>query len=163
MTQTIVDGFAFCRQGEQREGSTPVAKLSRLAADAANKQGEIHWSFQGGRHAKGYPQLQMSVKGEVNLVCQRCLLPMLHAIDTQALLVLAQDESDADATEEALDDESIDVIVGSTTLDLVQLVEDEALLSLPLSPRHTTCPDGGPAVGSEKPDSPFAVLQKLKK
>ncbi|MFM8465913.1 MAG: YceD family protein, partial [Burkholderiaceae bacterium] len=107
MSQTIVDGFAFCRQGEQREGSTRVAQLPRLAADAASQQGEIHWSFQGGRHAKGYPQLQMSVKGEVSLVCQRCLLPMLHAIDTQALLVLAQDESDADATEAALDDETI--------------------------------------------------------
>lgn len=163
MSQIIVDGFALCRHGEQREGLTPVAELPRLAADAVNQQGEIHWSFQGGRHHRGYPQLQMSVKGEVNLVCQRCLLPMLHVIDAQALLVLAQDESDADAIEEALDDESIDVIVGSTALDLIQLVEDEALLSLPLSPRHPVCPDDGPVVGSDKPDSPFAVLHKLKK
>jgi uncharacterized protein len=137
MSQTIVDGFAFCRHGEQREGSTAVAELPRLAAEA--------------------------LTGEVSLVCQRCLLPMPHPIDTRTKLVLAHDEPEADATEQALDDDAIDVIVAGTALDLLQLVEDEALLSVPLSPRHPVCPDGGPAAAPDKPDSPFAVLQKLKK
>jgi len=42
-------------------------------------------------------------------------------------------------------------------------VEDEVLLSIPLSPRHPQCPDGGSVPAPEKPDSPFAVLHKLKK
>jgi uncharacterized protein len=163
MSQTIVDGFAFCRHGEQREGSTAVAALPRLAAEASSQQGEVRWSFQGGHHPKGYPQLSMAVTGEVNLVCQRCLLPMPHTIDTRTKLVLAHDEPEADATEQALDDDAIDVIVAGTALDLLQLVEDEALLSVPLSPRHPVCPDGGSAAAPDKPDSPFAVLQKLKK
>jgi uncharacterized protein len=104
----------------------------------------------------------MVVDGEVALVCQRCLLPFSYGLDTHSLLVLASDEADADATEEALDDERIDVIVGSAALDLLQLVEDEVLLALPLSPRHPKCPDGGSVPAPEKPDSPFAVLQKLK-
>jgi len=163
MSNTIVDGFAFCRLGEQREGVTPVVQFARVAAEASKSEGEIRWSFQGGRHPKGYPQLKMAVEGEVSLVCQRCLLPFSYGFDTQSLLVLASDEADADATEEAVDDDSIDVIVGSSTLDLLQLVEDEVLLSLPLSPRHPHCPDGGSVPAPEKPDSPFAVLQKLKK
>ena len=163
MSNTIVDGFAFCRLGEQREGVTPVADLARVAAEAAQPAGEIRWSFHGGRHSRGYLQLTMVVDGEVALVCQRCLLPFSYGFDTRSLLVLASDEADADATEEALDDERIDVIVGSAALDLLQLVEDEVLLALPLSPRHPKCPDGGSVPAPEKPDSPFAVLQKLKK
>ena len=76
---------------------------------------------------------------------------------------MASDEEEAGATEESLDDDSVDVIVGSTALDLLQLVEDEVLLSIPLSPRHPQCPDGGPAPVPEKPDSPFAVLHAVKK
>jgi uncharacterized protein len=163
MSNTIVDAFAFCRLGEQRAGVTPVAGLARLAAEAAKPEGEIRWSFQGGRHPSGYPQLNMAVEGEMSLVCQRCLLPFSYGFDAQSVLVLASDDADADATEEALDDESVDVIVGSAALDLLQLVEDEVLLSIPLSPRHPQCPDGGSVPTPEKPDSPFAVLHKLKK
>jgi uncharacterized protein len=163
MSNTIVDAFAFCRVGDQRDGVTPVAGLARLAAEAAMPDGEIRWSFHGGRHPKGYPQLSMAVEGEVSLVCQRCLLPFSYAFATQSLLLLANDEAEADATEEALDDESIDVIVGSAALDLLQLAEDEALLAIPLSPRHPQCPGGAAVPAPEKPDSPFAVLHKLKK
>jgi uncharacterized protein len=42
------------------------------------------------------------------------------------------------------------------------LVEDEALLALPLSPRHEKCPGDVPTSGVEKAESPFAVLKKLK-
>ena len=162
MSATIVDGFEFCRLGEQLSGATPVAAFERLSAETANKNGEIRWSFEGGRHPKGFPQLTMTVEGEVSLVCQRCLSPYREPLASQTVLVLARDEADADETEEALDDDSIDVIVGSTSLDLLQLVEDEALLSLPLSPRHETCPGEAPKLESGKPESPFSVLKKLK-
>ncbi len=163
MSNTIVDAFAFCRLGEQRDGVTPVTGFARLAAEAAKPEGEIRWSFDGGRHPRGYPQLSMAVEGEVSLICQRCLLPFPYAFATQSLLLLASDEADADATEQTVDDESLDVIVGSAALDLLQLVEDEALLAIPLSPRHPQCPDGQAVPAPEKPDSPFAVLHNLKK
>lgn len=162
MTAHIVDGFEFCRLGEQLSGSTPVAALERLAAEVADKSGEVRWSFAGGRHPKGFPQLRMVVDGEVSLVCQRCLSSYRQPLASETVLVLARSEADADETEEKLDDDSIDVIVGSTSLDLLQLVEDEVLLSLPLSPRHETCPGDAPKLSTDKPESPFAVLRKLK-
>jgi uncharacterized protein len=47
-------------------------------------------------------------------------------------------------------------------MDLLALVEDEALLSLPLSPRHEVCPEGSEVVVDSKLESPFAILKKLK-
>ena len=68
----------------------------------------------------------------------------------------------AEQIEERQEDENIDVIVGSTTMDLLMLVEDEALLSLPLSPRHEVCPEGAQLTVDSKLESPFAILKKLR-
>jgi uncharacterized protein len=162
MTAQTVDSFEFCRLGEQASGSTPVTGFTRLSGELADARGEIRWHFEGGRHPQGLPQLMMLVEGEVTLVCQRCLLPFIHRIASETTLVLARDEAEADELERRLDDESLDVIAVSTVLDLSQLVEDDALLSLPLSPRHEVCPDDAPKVDIDKPESPFAVLRKLK-
>lgn len=161
MNATTVDVFEFCRLGEQRSGTTPVEGLARVAAEAADASGEIRWSFSGGRHSRGFPQLVMQVEGDVGLVCQRCLSPFRHPVSSKTVLVLGRNEADADDIEEQVDDDSVDVIVGSTAQDLIQLVEDEVLLSLPLSPRHDVCPGDAPKLVTDKPESPFAVLKKL--
>ena len=106
--------------------------------------------------------LSMTVQGEVRLICQRCLTPFSQPIESQSRLVLAADEVQAEQIEERLEDENIDVIVGSTTMDLLMLVEDEALLSLPLSPRHEVCPEGAQLTVDSKLESPFAILKKLR-
>ncbi len=161
MNATTVDAFEFCRLGEQLSGTTPVASMTRLAAEAADASGEIRWTFTGGRHSKGFPQLQMKVDGDVGLICQRCLTSFRHPMVSETLLVLVRSEAVADEAQESLDDESIDVIVVPSAQDLLQLVEDEALLSLPLSPRHEVCPGGAMKLAEDKPESPFAVLKKL--
>lgn len=162
MSAHVVDSFEFCRSAGHASGTTPVAEFKRLCADLADPAGELRWSFQGGLHAEGDPQLVMEVAGTVKLVCQRCMAPFDHPLESRSTLVLAADEEQADAAEERLDDDSIDVIVGSRAMDLLMLVEDEALLSLPLSPRHDVCPGPVQEVREDKAESPFAVLGKLK-
>jgi uncharacterized protein len=85
-------------------------------------------------------------------------------IAAESVLVLAKDEADADRIEEMLDNDDIEVIVGSKEMNLLHLIEDEALLALPLSPRHEVCPDAS-ALDSHQGSrpSPFAVLIGLKK
>jgi len=162
MSAYTINAFEFCRLAESATGTTPVAELPRLCADVHDHKGELTWSFQGGRHSEGLAQLSLAVSGEVSLVCQRCLTPFNQSINAHSRLVLVADEEQAEEVEQRLDDESLDVIVGSAAMDLLVLVEDEALLSLPLSPRHDVCPKGAQAVGDSKRESPFAVLKKLK-
>ncbi len=96
-------------------------------------------------------------------MCQRCLTPFAYEIDSSTMLVLGKDDDEADQIEEVLGDESIDVIVGSRTTDLRDLIEDEALLALPQVPKHEVCPDSKLLDGLQavKP-SPFAGLKDLK-
>jgi len=150
MSAKIVDSFEFCKQQQQSSGQVSVSEFARLSAELANSAGTLDWAIAGGRHAAGVPQLLLNVSGQIQLVCQRCLSPMAYPMVSASTLVAR------------LDDESLDVIVGSTSQDLMVLVEDEALLALPLSPRHEQCPGDVPTSGAEKAESPFAVLKKLK-
>jgi uncharacterized protein len=163
MSAFVIDAFEFCRNDGHREGTTPVADMTRLAADCADASGTIAWSIDGGQTRQRYPMMTLSVSGTVQLVCQRCLQPFGHEIDSSTVLVLGKDDEEADEIEEILDDESIDVIVGTHAMDIRQLLEDEALLALPQAPKHEVCPDTTlvDSVKSEKV-SPFAALKSLK-
>lgn len=163
MNPFVVDAFEFCRVKERREGERPVAELSRLSEELANTSGSVHWVVQGGTHAQGYSMLTMSVQATVQLMCQRCLTPYALEVDSEMMLVLAKSEDAADELEEKLADEEVDVIVGSKAMNIIDLIEDEVLLAIPLSPRHEVCPDQvGQSVGAGagvKKTSPFEVLK----
>ena len=163
MSAFVIDAFEFCRSNGYKEGVTPVAEMPRLAAECADPSGQITWAIQGGQTRQGYPSMTLSVSGTVQLVCQRCLASFGYDLDSSTMLVLGKTDADADEIEEILDDESIDVIVGSHACDIMQLLEDEALLALPQAPKHEVCPDTKlmDSIKSEKV-SPFAALKSLK-
>ena len=163
MNANVIDAFEFCRLKQQAQGAIPVAELGRLAQETVDRSGTIAWTLSGDIDKLGHAQLSLTVSGAVNLICQRCLTALSFEIDSKSLLVLAKDEAQADTIEALLDDDGIDVIVGSATFDVTYLIEDEALLALPLAAKHEACPDGAAAQAksAERP-SPFAVLGKLK-
>jgi len=165
MDALTIDGFAFCRRGELREGEFKVAELKRLAGEAVDGSGMLGWSVRGGSDLHGNPKLELSVSGSVRLMCQRCLASYAFDIDSQSTLILAKDEESIDALEELLDDDSVDVIAGNRVFGIAELIEDEALLALPIAPRHEACPDAESlkalAKDTEK-SSPFAVLKNIK-
>lgn len=158
-----IDAFEFCRTNSSREGVTPVAEMTRLGKECADTSGEVTWKVEGGSSKQGYPQMRLTVAGDVQLVCQRCLAPFGYKIDSSTVLMLGKDDADADEIEEIIDDESIDVIVGDRSMNLMDLIEDEALLALPQAPKHEVCPDSSllDKAKNEKA-SPFAGLQGLK-
>lgn len=163
MNTYVVDAFEFCRQKETREGKIAVAQLSRLVEDCADDSGEITWSLVGGTHEHGYPQWQLKVGATVQLMCQRCLTPFAFQIAANSTLILARDDEKADEMEVSLDDESIDVIVGSRVFNLLELIEDEALLALPLAPKHAACQESEvPEFAADEKELPFLALKGLK-
>lgn len=165
MNAFVIDAFEFCRLKECREGEVAVSDLPRLASESIGQFGAMRWSLRGGSDRLGHPQINLSVSGTVRLMCQRCLTPFDFAIASESTLVLAPDEGSADEIDAQLGDDSVEVIVGSHSFDVLQLIEDEALLMIPLSPKHATCPDqlvSGLAKGDAGKVSPFAVLKNLK-
>jgi uncharacterized protein len=169
MNALVIDAFEFCRLKESRAGENPVADFPRLADESTGKAGAIRWSVRGGMDKLGHAQLTLAIDGSVNLTCQRCLKPLEFVIESESVLLLAKDEVSAEQTE-SLVDEECDVIVVPSQCNLAELIEDEVLLAIPLSPKHEICP-GPVAAQSGEPDgndesaarpSPFAALKNWK-
>lgn len=163
MNGKTMDLIEFCLSAGQASGSFAIKDFTRLSAELVGSEGELVWNMMGGRHQIGAPELRLHIQAQVKLICQRCLTPYVETLDSVSTLVLAKTEQQADELEARLDDDTIDVIVVSPEQDYAVLLEDEALLALPVSPRHVSCPDGfKPEIVNEKAVSPFAALKKLK-
>lgn len=163
MDTVLDDPAGFCREGRRLEGRVKVAEFERLSAACADTSGELQWQVAGSIHSSGYPLLELAVAGCINLICQRCLEVFPLALDAKTAIVLAGSEEKADELEDGLEpDDPTEVIVGEKGMDVMVLVEDEVLLTLPLSPRHDVCPATGVSFKAVKRESPFAILENLK-
>src|SRR3546814_12630888 len=100
-----------------------------------------------------------------DLMCQRCMTPFDFVIASESAILLARTDAHADEIEAGLEDDSVDVIVASKTLNLLELIGDEASLEIPLAPKLDICAEHAALAGlkSAKKPSPFAVLKHSKK
>lgn len=155
------------------EGRLSLSDLPRLLVEKvanANDEAEFEWSLQAfveqklGQTNPSY-FMKMTLKAEIWLGCQRCLEPYLQPLPVEMIFEVVQTQAQADAAE--IDDD-VDAVVGSHQFDLLDLIEEELLLALPLVPRHEAC--SHPALlrlrkefeaFDEVKGSPFAALADL--
>jgi uncharacterized protein len=159
----VVDSVTFAREAQELSGETAVRNLTRLHDALADDTGGISYRLSGFVNAEGKPSLQLSVSGDLKLVCQRCLGSLDFRLDAEREFELvAQGVALSDPAEEADD---VEQIYADPRLDVIGLIEDEVILSLPMVASHE--PDGCQAVtagdsGTGK-DSPFSKLAALKR
>lgn len=126
-----VDPRRFCRDSQSWEMQSDVSAFPRLAGEFT--QGALFCRVAGETDPRGGMTLRLTIVGEVELTCQRCLGGMPHAFRNERCLQLARSETELERLD-ALPDS--DAILAGDVLDLVDLIEDEVLLSLPLAAMH---------------------------
>lgn len=156
----LIDPWAFARNSGRRDGAMRLADLPRLANLAASPGSVLDVVVVGSVAHDEHSYIHIDVSGMVRLTCQRCLETVEHVIRHQALFQLWPADV-APPDDELLEDE-FDALPAGKELDLVQLVEDEVLLELPLSPRHSDCKLPRSSVGVAAA-SPFDALKRLKR
>ncbi|TAN71553.1 MAG: DUF177 domain-containing protein [Gallionella sp.] len=158
----LIDCLDFARNGRQTSGKVPVAGLARLLDVLENPQGFFGYTVQGGVDKQGNPYLDVSVAGICRLRCQRCLGGLDYPVHLDSRLLL-RDQAGLDALD--TDEEEFDSILADAKLDVLDMLEEEILLSLPIAPRHELgacqAEDGKNVHKEEK--NPFAALAKLKR
>ena len=114
------------------------------------------------------PWLHLAAQATLSLICQRCMAPVDEVIRFERDFRFVASEALAEVEDEESEE---DVLVLSKSFDLLELIEDELLMSTPLVPKHEVCPQpvklqaADPAFvaqAQEKPN-PFDMLQQLKK
>ena len=168
-----LDVKGFAEDGGSINGEEPVQKHARLMAETQGRGGDlpVAWSATGELRNPGHvhPEIWLHLKADtvLPLTCQRCLAPVEVAVAVERSFRFVPDEDMAAAQDDESDE---DVLALSRNFDLVELVEDELLMDLPLAPRHEVCPEPVKlAVADEKfeevssrRENPFAMLGKLK-
>jgi uncharacterized protein len=148
----------FARNGMELCGEIPINTMPRLSDMLANSNGTLNYKVIGSREDDIH-KLEIVLKGKCNLRCQRCLEEFAYPLEVDSHLKLTS----AEKLEEITDEEDDDVIEASRQLDVLELIEDEVLLSLPFAPKH---PEGtciAPLKDLQQAANPFAVLAVLKK
>jgi uncharacterized protein len=154
--------------GQERLGDHP-----RLMAETGGRGADMFlaWSATGEMRNPGHvhPEiwLHLEAKTVLSLTCQRCLGPVEVAVEVERPFRFVQDEAVAMAEDDSSEE---DLLALSRSFDLVELVEDELLMDLPVAPRHEVCPVPGQlAVADEQfeatpapRENPFALLRRLK-
>jgi uncharacterized protein len=109
------------------------AKGSSLDNPAGKLNVEV--GFHGGM--QGSPEISLKVSGMLAISCQRCLGLLERPVDLDFHLVVVESDSDLDNIAEPYDA----VVAGEHGVQLVKVIEDELLASLPLAPVHEDTDD----------------------
>lgn len=157
-----IDSLEFAKAGRELSGRLMVASMSRLHDVLVDDAGSVDVVLVGELDDQRRPWLHLEVRGELGLVCQRCLGRMAHVleIDSHLRLIRPGEPWPEDELEEGGDAD--DAVAAEEALSLLSLVEEEIVLALPYAPMHEACelPGEGKLNGKA---SPFAALAVLKK
>jgi uncharacterized protein len=146
------------------EGSIAIEEFERLAAYLCDTTGEImvKLQFRKGKGQKTF--VTGNCQASVNVQCQACLEPMTVEIGCGVRTFLL-DSAEELATLRQSDD---GIVCEGEVVKLVDLLEDDLMVSLPMVPRHDEGDCADP-IAYEEDDSdvedtykPFAGLADLK-
>lgn len=167
----------FCAPHSYRgAGFLGISDLPRVAEEASTIVTGDGFEWQIESHFEdvpaGEPQqlLDLGLKGRIHLICQRCLQDCAIDLDEKRRFIFVATEAEAD--DYPMEDEDQEPLVASQHFSLLETIEDEILLSLPLIPKH---PDGfcephttfagvdEAEDGADEPENPFNILKNIKK
>ena len=166
----FVDPWHFADIGKRISGSFALEALPRLAPLLMEPHGEAVFELAFSRDERKRARLEGQIQAHLTLQCQRCLGPVSVPVEMKFTLVAVQGIEEAEQLPDSVDP----LLIGESKLRLVELVEDELLLSLPQVPRHQAgeCsaaviekPDWDSAAAKEQGEpapNPFAQLANLK-
>jgi uncharacterized protein len=167
-----IAGFAMERG--TLTGTDSLVRMERLATEAQGsiESTVVRYCAHGSMRTDGVSgeQAWLVLTAEVALpmICQRCLGPVDVTVQFEREFRFVATEEIAETQDEESEE---DVLVLSRDFNLLDLIEDELLMALPVVPKHTVCPGAiklqvaDPSFTedvAEKPN-PFAVLGQLKK
>lgn len=163
-----VEPYRLAASGERLEGRVLLSAMPRIVDAIGQQEVECQVVLTFDRDAQRQHYIEGSLVADVEMPCQRCLQPMAVHLESAFLLgLVTSDESAAH-----LPGSYEPVLVEDEHLDLLPVVEDELLLTLPQVVYHEEADcavsrdalqsgdEGEPAPA--RADNPFSVLRSLK-
>jgi uncharacterized protein len=167
----------FCAPQTYRgTGFLTIDQLPRLVQEASvvlkgdGFEWDVQSHFEDSPGSEPLQTLDLGLKGLIHLICQRCMQDCAVDLAEKRRFVLLATEDLAD--DYPIEDEEREALVASQHFNLLETIEDEILLSLPLIPKHpegfcepqaSSFRDEGEEDTLEKSENPFNILKNMKK
>ena len=133
---------ALGRRQAQLNGKIEIGRLTRLCELLMSDKGSVSARFEFSQQGVDRTTVDLSYKGTLDLVCQRCLESVTEEISGRVLFVILEDDSMVSSAPE--DHEPI--VLSGIRCQPAEIVEDELIISLPLVARHSQIDECGSLV-----------------
>ena len=162
-----IDALKLCQQGVQISGFFPLLRLQRLSQQLYIAEGNVQTELSFGVDQQSRKIVSGHLEAVLPLVCQRCLERIDISVTTELSLALVWNDDQAAQLPRTLDP----VFMDGEDLDLLEIVEEELLLALPLVAIHDEGVCQPPKILVEQVDvdepvetkvNPFQMLAALK-
>ncbi|SFU90419.1 YceD family protein [Halomonas korlensis] len=163
-----VEPYKLAARAEHLEGLVSLDGFVRLAEAVGPQSGDCRVWLDFGVDAQGQREIRGRLEADLQLPCRRCQSPMAQQVESEFHLGMVT----SDALAAALPSTHEPVLVENEQLNLLEVIEDELILSLPQVVYHDEADcrvsrdqlsSGVEAEHSVAPAaSPFEVLKRLK-
>ncbi|WP_445157189.1 YceD family protein [Halomonas sp. E14] len=162
-----VEPYRLAARAERLAGLMSLDRFERLAEQVGAQSGDCRVWLEFGIDAQGRREIRGRLEAELQLPCRRCLEPLAQSVASDFLLGMVTSDTlaaDLPGTHEP-------VLVENEQLNLLEVVEDELILSLPQVVYHDEAhcrvsrdqlSSGEAPEPSEPAANPFEVLRHLK-
>jgi uncharacterized protein len=159
--QHIINSLEFARKNLVIHDTIQNSQFLRAKDLMSSHDGIVEWTLSGSVGLDGKSKLSLLIKGVVLMPCQRCLGSVSVDLNVKSEFIIVKDESEIPSEDNDLDD--FDYLVADPEMDVLSLVEDELLLSLPYAPKHSfeDCSVKSDRIETKAPN-PFEALRDFK-
>ena len=161
LPQTI-EPLRLAKAGKKIAGRYALNDLQRLGGLLSDRNGHVSFmlEFTHDEEQELYCIIG-KIETKLHTVCQRCLGSMELWINSPVCLGIVSGQTDISK----LPDKYEPLIVGDDPILLLELIEDELLLAVPMSPMHELNQCSATKMLNKmqdaEPNRPFAILKKL--
>jgi uncharacterized protein len=160
-----INAFRYCEKRLKINGLIKLSQLSRVKDSLLSDVGEVSVNLTFGIDEQHTKYMRGQLNTTVLLQCQRCMQPFSCEIMSDFALGLVNTFDEANI----LDKQYEPVLLKEGELVLIEAIEDEIILNLPIIPKHKPqeCKTSLPLLDLEgeqkKVNNPFLVLELLKR
>jgi len=159
MKSLLINNLEFAKKNQEINGLLEITNCERLA-EITSKTGEnvanIRYKLTGSAEKMNLPSLHLQIEAQLPVLCQRCLEGMQLNFSLEFDYLISDKE--LSESEENEENEDVDWLEASQELNLIELIEDELLIAIPIAPMHDSSCLQANLQSGEKPN-PFAVLK----
>ena len=171
MINPLINNIEFAQKQQNINGFFDVLSFQRLAEilvlpneklslpNEKVKETHVNFEITGDYKRFRQPSLHLHIETKLPITCQRCLEIMQVEIDLQFNYLISETPADELNHHDDQNDD-LDWVQANTEMDFHELIEDELLLAMPISPMHVSECTKTNMQSGEKPN-PFAVLKNL--